>query len=97
MPIFIQNDDNVNHNYHKYVVRFETSKIRNSIHEKLNKNDIPAAIHYPNIIEEQLKPGFITNGSKNARIASETVLTLPLNHMMKKEDIKKIIKIITND
>jgi hypothetical protein len=97
LPIFIQNDENVNHNYHKYVVRFETSEIRNDIHKKLNQNGIPAAIHYPNIIEEQLKPGFITNGSKNARIASETVLTLPLNHMMKKEDIKKIIKIMTND
>ena len=89
----IQSTSNgLNHNYHKYVVRFQNKRIRDKIKEKLN-----AKIHYDKPLSENVMYKNIVYRKEqtyNSKIVCDTILSLPLDPYMKQEEIEKIINII---
>ena len=83
--------DGLNHNYHKYVVRFQNREVRDRVKAKIGQ------IHYDkpisanemyNNIEHRKDDDFIS------KIVSDTILTLPLHPFMKKEEQDKVINTI---
>jgi len=89
----IQSTSNgLNHNYHKYVVRFQNKRIRDKIKEKLN-----AKIHYDKPLSENVmykNINYRTEQTYNSKIVCDTILSLPLDPYMKQEEIEKVINII---
>jgi len=89
----IQSTSNgLNHNYHKYVVRFQNKRIRDKIKEKLN-----AKIHYDKPLSENVMYKNIVYRKEqtyNTKIVCDTILSLPLDPYMKQDEIEKIINII---
>jgi dTDP-4-amino-4,6-dideoxygalactose transaminase len=84
----------LNHNYHKYVVRFEDKETRNLVRRALN-----ASIHY----ETPLSNNSMYNILKYRRdtctmskTASDTVLSLPIHAWLTQNEIDYIISIIKN-
>ena len=82
----------LNHNYHKYVVRFQNKEVRDRVKEKLN-----AKVHYEkplsenpmyNDIEYRQDKTFIS------KIICDTILTLPIHPYMKQEEIDQVINTI---
>jgi len=74
----VQNDPNVDHNYHKYTVRF-----RNVIERNKMRNAIGAAVHYPDPISSFPMWKDIPHrkdDTVNARLLCDTIMTLPLHH-----------------
>lgn len=88
LPVTIQNDPNVDHNYHKYVVRFENKETRDKVQKAIG-----AAVHYSKpICEEDMyvhELGHWKDDIPNARLICDTILTLPLHHYSDFEDIIK--------
>ena len=85
------NPEELNHNYHKYVVRFQNREVRDRVKAKIGQ------IHYDkpisanemyNNIEHRKDDDFIS------KIVSDTILTLPLHPFMKKEEQDKVINTI---
>ena len=88
LPIHIQIATNgLNHNYHKYVVRFEDETSRNLAKEKLS-----ASVHYDRTISENSM--YKGAGCVNAKQVSRTVLSLPIHPWLQKEEIEKIINVM---
>ncbi len=95
LPIITQIMSNgLNHNYHKYVVRFEDKETRNLVRRALN-----ASIHY----ETPLSNNSMYNILKYRRdtctmskTASDTVLSLPIHAWLTQNEIDYIISIIKN-
>ena len=89
----IQSTSNgLNHNYHKYVVRFQNKRIRDKIKEKLN-----AKIHYDKPLSENVmykNIDYRKEQTYNSKIVCDTILSLPLDPYMKQEEIEKVINII---
>jgi len=75
--------DGLNHNYHKYVIRFQTKKERELMRKQLN-----ATVHYDKPISENSKYKLISK--PNAKIASDTVLSLPIHAWLTDEEINTI-------
>jgi dTDP-4-amino-4,6-dideoxygalactose transaminase len=82
----------LNHNYHKYVVRFEDKDTRKRV-----KNAVNASIHY----ETPLSANSMYNGATMrsdactaSKTASSTVLSLPIHAWLTDIEIKDIIEII---
>ena len=69
-----------NHNYHKYIVRFENKTIRDEVKEELG-----ASIHYDKPISGNSMFQRVT--CKNAQIAADTVLSLPIHPYVKEEEV----------
>jgi len=83
LPVVTQvADDNLVHNYHKYVVRFESKEIRDQV-----KNALNAKIHYDSPISKNSM--FNLTPCPNAQIASDTVLSLPCHPYVTKEEISQ--------
>ena len=84
LPVVTQvpNDD-VIHNYHKYVVRFETKEIRDEVKNKLN-----AKVHYDSPISKNSM--FNLTPCPNAQKASDTILSLPCHPYVNEEEISQI-------
>tara|TARA_B100001113_G_scaffold170867_1_gene139806 strand:- start:269 stop:1309 length:1041 start_codon:yes stop_codon:yes gene_type:complete len=85
------NPEELNHNYHKYVVRFQNREVRDRVKAKIGQ------IHYDkpisanemyNNIEHRKDDDFIS------KIVSDTILTLPLYPFMKREEQDKVINTI---
>jgi len=89
----IQSTSNgLNHNYHKYVIRFQNKRIRDKLKEKLN-----AKIHYDKPLSENVMYKNIVYRKEqtyNTKIVCDTILSLPLDPYMKQEEIEKVINII---
>ena len=89
----IQSTSNgLNHNYHKYVVRFQNKRIRDKLKEKLN-----AKIHYDKPLSENVmykNIDYRKEQTYNSKIVCDTILSLPLDPYMKQEEIEKVINII---
>lgn len=84
LPIHIQiATDGLNHNYHKYVIRFEEEGVRDLIKEKLN-----ASIHYDKALSENNL--YKNVGCTNAKKVSRTILSLPIHPWLRQEEIEKI-------
>ncbi|MBG11271.1 MAG: hypothetical protein CMD92_08950 [Gammaproteobacteria bacterium] len=93
LPIAVQQMSNgLNHNYHKYVVRFLDKDTRKRV-----KNDLNASIHYEtplsaNSMYESLNSR--RDACTQSKTASDTVLSLPIHAYLKEEEIEEIIKIV---
>ena len=93
LPVITQKrTDGLNHNYHKYVIRFEDKDTR-----KLVKDALQASIHY----ETPLSANGMYYGIEhrrdncvNSKIASDTVLSLPVHAWLKDDEIRTVIKTI---
>jgi len=89
----IQSTSNgLNHNYHKYVIRFQNKRIRDKIKEKIN-----AKIHYDKPLSENVmykNIDYRKEQTYNSKIVCDTILSLPLDPYMKQEEIEKVINII---
>ena len=82
----------LNHNYHKYVVRFQNKRIRDKLKEKLN-----AKIHYDKPLSENVmykNIDYRKEQTYNSKLVCDTILSLPLDPYMKQEEIEKVINII---
>ena len=96
LPIVTQHSTNgLNHNYHKYVVRFEDKDTRKRV-----KNALNASIHY----ETPLKKNSMYNKIPcrfdmcvNSVRASDTVLSLPIHAWLTDEEISTTIWTIKNE
>ena len=84
LPVITQvaNNDLV-HNYHKYVVRFKDKETRDKVKNKLN-----AKIHYDSPISKNSMFNLIP--CLNAQKASDTILSLPCHPYVTEEEIDQI-------
>ena len=83
--------DNLNHNYHKYVVRFQNREVRDRVKAKIGQ------IHYDKPISDNIMYKDIEHRKEDdfiTRIVCESILTLPLHPFMKKEEQDKVINTI---
>ena len=71
------------HNYHKYTVRLKDKQTRNTI-----SNQLKLSIHYDKPISENGL--YDLTGQPNAKIVSDTILTLPNHPYMTSKEIEKI-------
>jgi len=91
LPVVTQHSTNgLNHNYHKYVVRFRDKDTRNRV-----KSTLQASIHY----ETPLSANSMYDGLEHRRdactqskTASNTVLSLPIHAWLTEEEISTIIE-----
>lgn len=96
LPITTQSMTNgLNHNYHKYVVRFEDKDTRKRV-----KNALKASIHY----ETPLSANTMYDGLECRRdactaskTASNTVLSLPIHAWLTETEITNIISTLRNE
>jgi hypothetical protein len=81
--------DNLNHNYHKYVIRLQNKNIRDKLKEKLG-----AKVHYENPISENKMYNNIEHRKDityTSKIVSDTILSLPIHPYMDMSEVNKII------
>ena len=91
LPVYFQPmSDGLNHNYHKYTLRFENKDAR-----KRAKNALRASIHY----EKALSANSMYNSIEyrrdncvNSKLVSETILSLPIHAWLTDDEIKNIIQ-----
>ena len=92
LPMHLQQDPNVDHNYTKYVVRFENKKMRDRIQRKTK-----TSIHYSMPISENKVYESLPHRKDkypNSKLLSDTILTLPLTHQSYPVINAQIIKAI---
>jgi dTDP-4-amino-4,6-dideoxygalactose transaminase len=94
LPVITQKITNgLNHNYHKYVVRFENKTIRDKVKDRV----LNAKIHYDKPLSENHMYKIISHKKDdclNCQIVSDTILTLPLHPYLTKHEIRKMLEII---
>ncbi len=91
LPIIIQKPSrNLNHNYHKYVIRFCDNNIRNVVRSRLN-----ATVHYERPLSENTMYDTINHRKDtyiNSKVACDTILSLPIHPWMMGEEVDHIIQ-----
>ena len=93
LPVVVQSMSNgLNHNYHKYVVRFADKDTRKRVKTALN-----ASIHYETPLSANSMYDSVNKRSDActaSKTASSTVLSLPVHAWLTQEEIDNIIKIV---
>jgi len=87
----------VNHNYHKYVVRFDDKQTRDRIKKVLQSRGISAGIHYEKPLSTNSVYSKVYHKKDecvNSMIAAQTVLTLPVHAWLTDEEIESIINTV---
>ena len=82
----------LNHNYHKYVIRFQNKRIRDKI-----KDELGAKVHYDKPLSESPMYQNIKHRQDKmfiSKIVCDTILTLPIHPYMKQEEIDEVINTI---
>ena len=77
----------VNHTYHKYIIRFEDKETRNRVKKRINAN-----VHYEKPLSERPMYKSIDHRSDNCincKTTGDTILTLPIDPYLTKEEIDK--------
>ena len=92
--VIIQNpwDYNVNHNYHKYIIRLQSKETRDKL-----KNRLDANIHYDTPISELPMYKNIEHRKDditNTQTVCDTILTLPIDPFLTDEEIENTCNII---
>ena len=84
--------------FHTFII---LAKNRNKLKKYLEKNRISTAIHYPKLIFDQ--KAYINKFKKvhsesypNSKFYVSSILTLPINEFIAKNEIKRISKAIIN-
>jgi len=95
LPVVTQKLTNgLNHNYHKYVVRFNNKDTRKCV-----KDALKASIHYEKPISNNSMYDHLSYRKDNcvsSKIAAETVLSLPIHAWLTDEEIDYIIHTLKN-
>ena len=82
--VYIQTpQDNQVHNYHKYTVRLKDKLTRDTI-----SNQLKLSVHYDKPISENKQYDLV--GEPNAKLVSDTILTLPNHPYMTSQEIERI-------
>ena len=95
-----KNSDKAYHVYHQYTIRLK-GKNRNKIQQKLKEKGIQTMVYYP-VPLHKMKV-FQNNGMevfedlKNSELASEMVLSLPIEPLLEEYNLKEISSIIKNE
>jgi len=93
LPVTTQTmSDGLNHNYHKYVIRFEDKDTRKGV-----KDALQASIHYETPLSANGMYDSIEHrrdSCVNSITASDTVLSLPVHAWLTQEEIDKVIHIV---
>lgn len=93
LPVYTQNtNDRVNHNFHKYVIRFDDRETRDHVKQLLS-----AAVHYNTPLSENKMYQNIDHRKDdcvNSRIAANTILSLPIHAWMEDDEIDYVIDTI---
>lgn len=96
LPVITQKMTPVlNHNYHKYVIRFKDSDTRNRV-----KNKLKASVHYEVPLSENSMYSRLVHRKDNcvnSTIATDTVLSLPIHAWMTEDETSNIINIIIKE
>ncbi len=81
--------------YHQYVILV---KDRKKLIKEFNKNNIQYGFHYPSALHQlkSLKKYFINQKHPNSEKIANEGLSLPISPLLKKEEIKKICKVINS-
>lgn len=89
LPVITQKSSNeLNHNYHKYVVRFQDKDTRKRVKQALN-----ASIHYETPLNKNgmYKDNYRHDDLTNSKIAADTVLSLPIHAWLTNEEIETVV------
>ena len=90
--VTIQNNtEELNHNYHKYVVRFQNKEVRDRVKAKIGQ------IHYPKPISENEMYNNIDHRKDDyivSKIVSDTILSLPISPYITEKEQDKVINTI---
>lgn len=93
LPVVTQKMINgLNHNYHKYVIRFKDINTRNRIQTALN-----ASIHYDTPLSENSmykQLNYRKDECVISKIVSNTILSLPIHAWLTQEEINTIVEIV---
>lgn len=93
LPVITQTmTDGLNHNYHKYVIRFEDKDTRKRV-----KDALQASIHYEtplssNGMYENI--GHRRDSCANSKTASDTVLSLPVHAWLTRDEVKFVVSAV---
>jgi len=93
LPIHIQSPSNeLNHNYHKYTMRFSDKETRNRLKKILNASvhyEIPLSLNsmYNNIVHRK-------DNCVNSKIVADTILSLPIHAWLTDSEVSNIINTI---
>ena len=87
-------DEGLNHNYHKYVIRFEDKETRKFVKENVKeKLGFSPSIHYEKALSDnpvfKLDKGWRSE-SVNAQIAADTVMSLPIHAWLTYEEVEQV-------
>ena len=87
----------LSHNFHKYVIRFEDKQQRKRVKEGLKAIGLNASIHYEKPLSKNSL--YITKNHRkdnciNSQIASDTVMSLPVHAWLTDKEINKICNTI---
>ena len=93
LPVTIQEPSaGLNHNYHKYVVRFEDKETRDMVKKQLN-----ASVHYGTPLAENEMYKYIQHRKDdcvNSKQISDTILSLPMNPYLTDDEINNVTNTI---
>lgn len=96
LPVFTQSSNtSLNHNFHKYVVRFNDKSTRDKI-----KNLLQLSIHYEIPLSNNRMFASIIHRKDNcvnSKLTSETILSLPIHPWLTNEEINKLINCIKKE
>ena len=96
LPVYVQTDSpGLNHNYHKYTLRFENKQTRDRV-----KNALRASVHYEKSLSINTMYNNIAyrkDNCVNSKLVSETILSLPIHAWLTEDEIKNIINTLRNE
>lgn len=96
LPVYIQSPiQGLNHNFHKYTVRFKNKETRKRV-----KNALNASIHYETPLSQNNmynNLNFKKDECNNSKLVSETILSLPIHAWLTDEEIKTIIDTVKDN
>ncbi|WP_281194367.1 DegT/DnrJ/EryC1/StrS aminotransferase family protein [Halorubrum sp. F4] len=83
--------DGMTHAYHQYTIRTED---REGLREHLDDHDIGNSVYYPKCIHEQPAYDHLDVSAREAELAANQVLSLPVHPSVSHDDIDRIIEVI---
>lgn len=96
LPVYTQSHNNdLNHNFHKYTIRFENKKTRDYV-----KNALKASIHYDLPLSSNLMYNdnkYIKDSCVVSKTVSDTILSLPIHPWLFDFEIQEIINTVKNN
>ncbi len=89
--------DGLDHNYHKYVLRFADKETRKHVKNELQRNNIQASIHYERPLSENILYHDIEyrkDDCKNTKEITDTILSLPIHAWLTDDEVEKVTNVV---